>query len=154
MKSGRVVLIGLALLLFGYLFLHSNAYGVWTRGLGYMNNSPDKYVLSYHEIPGEYSLEIDLNDLESNVGKRIWQDGEQYIEVYLVDETDGRYRIFFRSHGVYEMQKGNLISGTKHIKYDNNTCIDDFARLLGRLINVYKSILGISGAVFTMCAMC
>lgn len=121
MKSGRLVIIGLALLLFGYLFLHSNAYGMWTRGLGYMNNSPDKYELSYHEIPGEYSLEIDLNDLESNVGKRIWQDGEQYIEVYLVDETDERYRIFFRSHGMYEMQKGNLTSGTKHIKYDDNS---------------------------------
>ena len=121
MKSGRVVIIGFVLLLSGYLFLHSNTYGVLFNGLSYMNNSPDKYVLSYHEIPGEYSLEIDLNDLESNVGKRIWQDGEKYIEVYLVDDDNGRYRIFFRSHGVYEMQKGNLISGTKHIKYDNNS---------------------------------
>jgi len=152
MKSGRLVIIGLALLLFGYLFLHSNAYGVWTRGLGYMNNSPDKYELSYHEIPGEYSLEIDLNDLDNNVGKRIWQDGEQYIEVYLVDEREpkfgGGYRIFFQSHGIYNLQEGTLTTGIKHLRFDLNIGGYDMQAKLSTTYNgkIYDcNVQGMSG---------
>lgn len=84
------------------IILHGNgALGTWTGGLQYQLGYP-VYRTDYVPIPGPYSVELDLLDLESNAGKILYEDDTGCrIAVYSVDEmTDGVYRVWFRSHGV------------------------------------------------------
>lgn len=91
--------------------------GMWQNGIAYMAGTLDKY--SYHESTLEDGFEIiiDLADLESNTGKVLYEKDDMYIDVYTVDEVGlqgGGYRIHFRSHGKYSMDKAVLVSGNKH----------------------------------------
>ena len=65
------------------------------------------------EVPGVYSVEIDLEDLESNKGKVLYEDESGCrIVVVSVDENEDNCRIFFQSHGVYDRAGGRLVSGS------------------------------------------
>ena len=122
----------------GFLFMNSTPYGVWTNGLRYMNAAPDEYAVMYQAVPGAYTVEIDLNDLDSNAGKRIWEDGERYIEISSVDVQDlkaGGYRIFFRAHGEYDLDGGSLITGQMFIPTGENSGYFD---ITSRLISEYN----------------
>ena len=94
------------------ILLENGAWGTWRHGLAYQFTSTD-YALAYEEIPGSWSLELDLTDLESNAGKVLYEDDTGCrILVDAVDETrPGEYRVWFRSHGVYGREGGALVSG-------------------------------------------
>ncbi len=118
--------IGIGVHVSGYALLQN-------AGLSYFfHYHPDKYAITHQTIPDGYSVEIDLSDLDSNVGKRIWENGNQYIEIASVDTDDyyrSDYRIFFRSYGFYDMSGGKLTSGIEHTHtsegyYSYNTAAD------------------------------
>ena len=123
-QEKKIVCMMVIVMVSGILCLNTSHYGVWSEGLRYMNMHPNEYVAACQINPKEYSIEIDLNDLDSNTGKRIWEDGEQYIEIASVDCMEGKgggYRIFFRSHGVYEFNKGSLTTKTSSLRHNNDS---------------------------------
>ncbi|MGO4108504.1 hypothetical protein [Paenibacillus sp. YAF4_2] len=69
------------------------------------NNTEDSTDQNGEMMSEEYTVSIDLSDLESNVGKELYNDGTNKIVVLSVDNTgnanSGGYRISFRSKGTY-----------------------------------------------------
>ena len=142
--SKKPILIILCMLLFSTvlgIWIHTSGYAVLQNGgLAYLQNSQDKYDLMHQTDANAYTMEIDLNDLESNIGKRLWEDGEQYMEVVLVDGNEqkyGGYRIFFQSHGMYDLSGGRLNSGIKHIRLGENS---NTSELTAKLIATYNGV--------------
>lgn len=113
----RWALIGSSFVIIIALFviiLHGNGMlGTWTGGLQYQLGYP-VYRASYEDAAGAYSVELDLWDLDSNVGKVLYEDSTGCrITVWKVDEMrDGIYRVWFRSHGVCRRNGSQLVSGT------------------------------------------
>jgi len=93
--------------------------GLWKNGISYIANNTKKFSdLQSHIIEGNYSVSIDLSNLESNIGKELYNDGIHRIYVSHVDNTgninSGGYRISFRASGQYSLIKATLISGVHH----------------------------------------
>ena len=55
------------------LYTQTNHYGVMTSGLSHMHWNTNDYALTYSDESNETSTELNLNDLESNIGKIVWQ---------------------------------------------------------------------------------
>ncbi len=92
--------------------------GLWIDGMPYIVNSSDKIYPSGNKIPGAYTISINLGDLESNIGKDLYNDGEYRIYVGWIDNTGnlntGGYMIGFRSSGNYSLNGATLVSGLQH----------------------------------------
>lgn len=101
-----------ALFFTGYLAL-------WTGGIASIANNTEAFTDKNGKvIPGEYSVSIDLSDLQSNIGKELYNEGGYRIYVSFVDNTEairtGGYRIGFRACGQYSLTSASLISGVRH----------------------------------------
>lgn len=94
---------------------------LWTKGIVY---STDNSNWSGHKITEEYSVSIDLSNLQNNVGKELYNDGIHRIYVSHVDNTGdentGGYTITFRSVGDFSLDGASLISGVQHMKHGEN----------------------------------
>lgn len=93
--------------------------GLWIHGMSYIADNTAKYTDSNgYLIPEQYSISIDLADLESNIGKELYNDGDYKIYVAWLDNAGsintGGYRIGFRSSGQYSLEGASLISGAQH----------------------------------------
>jgi hypothetical protein len=93
--------------------------GLWIDGIRYVVGNTDKY--SYEEghlVDGEYSVDIDLSDLQSNIGKELYNDGTHKIYVSGVhnsgNKNTGAYEIAFRSSGHYSLTGASLVTGIQH----------------------------------------
>ena len=109
------------------LYTQTNHYGVMTSGLSHIHRNTNDYALIYSDESSETSTELNLNDLESNVGKIIWQKDKQYIEITSINCKrlhKGEYDIYFKSHGVYNTNEGVLTTAVKHIRVDENSFAD------------------------------
>ncbi len=107
--SSFVIIIALFMII-----LHGNGtLGTWTGGLQYQLGYPI-YRAEYEDAAGAYSVELDLWDLDSNMGKVLYEDSTGCrITVHKLDEMrDGIYRVWFRSHGVCRRNGSQLVSGT------------------------------------------
>jgi hypothetical protein len=93
--------------------------GLYTRGIASIANNTKEFTdKNGHVIPGEYSVLLDLGDLQSNVGKELYNEGGYSIYVSHIDNTGGSstggYRIGFRACGQYSLTGATLISGVQH----------------------------------------
>lgn len=102
--------------------LKNGVYATWKHGLAFQFTDSN-YQIFYEDIPNSFSVELDLKDLESNVGKVLYAD-ESGCRV-LVDSVDenrqGEYRVWFRGHGVYARDGGQLVSGCQSMRVDKVT---------------------------------
>lgn len=98
------------------LLWKSGVFGLWTDGMAHIANNTKEFTdKTGHIIEGNYSMEIDLSDLESNIGKEIYNDGEHRISVFWLQRTqNGGYDVGFRSSGQYSLSGATLISGLHH----------------------------------------
>ena len=106
------------------LYTQTNHYGVMTSGLSHIHWNTEDYALTYSDESSETSTELNLNDLESNIGKIVWQKDKQCIEITSINCKrlhKGEYDIYFRSHGVYDSNEGILTTAVKHIRVDENS---------------------------------
>ncbi|RAP75995.1 hypothetical protein [Paenibacillus montanisoli] len=91
---------------------------LWTREMADIVNDTSVFSDRHgHAVDGEYSVSIDLSDLDSNVGKELYNDGKHRIYVMWVDNvgvSGGGYRIGFRAVGTYSHNGASLISGQYH----------------------------------------
>ncbi|MBD2869174.1 hypothetical protein [Paenibacillus arenilitoris] len=113
------VVVLLALWRVGYI-------GLWTEGMAYIANNTDKYKdTNGHLVDGQYAVSIDLSDLQSNVGKELYNDGIHRVYVSWIDNTgsmnSGGYRIGFRSDGRYGITGASLISGVHHARVNGHS---------------------------------
>lgn len=103
----------------------SGLMGLWTNGISVIANNTKLFTdASGHVIQGNYSVSITLSNLESNLGKDLYNDGVHRIYVSHVDNTgsvsSGGYRVGFRACGQYSLKGATLISGVHHATVNSN----------------------------------
>jgi len=120
-RKAKVMLSAVAILLcltIIYGMLRQAGYvGMWREGIAYAAGSLDKYSYDHMVMDGEFEITINLDDLDSNKGKVLYDKDGLLIDVAVVDEVGimgGGYRIHFRSHGKYSVDQATLVSGIKH----------------------------------------
>lgn len=84
--------------------------GVLKNGLAFMVQNND-YNVEFENTSTFYEVEVDLSNLESNIGKVIYDDGQCIIDIdHIVKENNGVYNVFFRTHGRYNRHGGTLVT--------------------------------------------
>lgn len=80
-------------------------------GLHYQLHSANYYV-SYEELPGAQTVELNLQDLKSNQGSILYED-ESGCRIVVTDVNKTapyEYRVFLRTEGICSRQGGRLVS--------------------------------------------
>ncbi|WP_277673510.1 hypothetical protein [Piscibacillus halophilus] len=117
MKNSRLqkFSLGVVILLGLLFFVWASGWGsLWINGISHAaNNTEDFY---HHPVPidGEYTVEIDLSDLDSNEGKMLYRDEDRHIFISKVTMNDSVYEVTFRSFGTYGLNNAMLVSGIEH----------------------------------------
>lgn len=114
---------------------HTGILKLWYYGMSYIANNTNSFTTEYGElVPGEYDLIINLDDLESNIGKELYRDGKNRIYISWIDNTGkastGGYRIGFRSQGEYSQNGAVLISGTVHTVTNDHSFSSNMSALM------------------------
>lgn len=126
-KGSKTTIILISILtIIMFTLLVTGVIGLWLDGMAYIaNNTKEFNDTKGHVIPGEYSIPINLNDFQSNIGKVLYNDGESKIYVSWIDNTghsnSGGYRIGFRSCGQYSLNSATLVSGAHHKTVNDNS---------------------------------
>lgn len=108
--------IVITLLLLTFVLLEKGHIGVWMDGFRFFNN--DSYSYRNEILQGKYFIDIDLENIEANIGKVLFEHNNSKIVVYDITNNNGVYEIVFRSYGNYSIDGGILLSGIKHTKTD------------------------------------
>ncbi|TYS62079.1 hypothetical protein FZD47_18535 [Bacillus infantis] len=117
-----------AIIVLGVLFLPRavDIYNLRTQGINYFTNDIENYHNIAHPIEGEYTIEIDLNNLDKNKGKVLFDDEENQIYVSkVIAHNTNEYELFFRSSGSSSLGGATIISGVEH-KPNNEGLISKF----------------------------
>lgn len=104
---------GLVLLLavIYFLLINSGVIGTWKYGLRYQFWNQN-YRVSTEVLPGAYSVELDLRDLSSNVGRVLYEDASGCrVTVNYVEQDGEDYRVVFQAEGVCSPAGSQLVSG-------------------------------------------
>lgn len=104
------------------ILLKNGTYGTWRHGLAFQL-SDSNYQIAFTEVSGDYSVELDLTDLDRNAGKVLYQEESGCrILVDSVDENEpGEYRVWFRAYGVSARTGGTLVSGCQSTPVEKNS---------------------------------
>lgn len=113
-----ILLIGI--LLFGALYhiILKDQWYVWDNGLAWMYMESDtKYTLENKPLEGTYSVELDLDDLESNIGKDVFKNGRS--QRILIDSIEkipesNDYLVTLYSWCKYSVFGGKLVTFFAH----------------------------------------
>ena len=128
--------------------------GIWTQGISYHAGNLNRFNYASFIDENEYSIKINLNNLDSNIGIILYDDGECSIVVDSVDFVEweyGGYRIYFRSHGSYNTNNAKLVSGVKHFVNENQyfSTIMTVKMKAIYMDKTYESdIMGVSGITY------
>ena len=134
------------------ILFKNGAYGTWQKGLAYQFADAN-YTIAYDDVPGNYTIELDLADLERNAGKVLYQDKTGCrILVDSVDENEpGEYRVWFRSYGVYGREGGTLVSGCQSLPVEKTTWTTESSAAMTAAVNGMNyacSLAGTSGLIY------
>lgn len=98
------------------LILWASGYlGLWFSGITYIAADDENFSRHAEPIDGEFTIRINLSDLESNEGEVLYDDGEHLVhidEVFVQNETN--YQVSFRTLGNYSLLGATLVSGVEH----------------------------------------
>lgn len=127
--------------------------GIWTEGMSNIADNTKEFTdTQSHIVEGEYSISIDLSNMENSIGKDLYNDGNHRIYVFWIDNTgsvrSGGFRIGFRSSGNYSLTNASLISGVHHATVNGNSFTNEMSAKMTVKYNgkVYNSSeCGISG---------
>ena len=113
-----VLLVGIVLL--GLLLhpLFDDQWEIWDDGLSWMYVVSDtKYTLENEPVEGTYSVELNLDDLESNIGKDVFENGRsQRIMIDAIEKMpeSNEYLITLYSWCKYNVFGGKLVTFFEH----------------------------------------
>lgn len=94
-----------------FLLVNSGVIGTWKYGLRYQFWNQN-YRVSTEVLPSSYSVELDLCDLPSNVGRVLYEDASGCrITVHDVEQDGQDYRVVFQAEGVCSPAGSQLVSG-------------------------------------------
>lgn len=152
MNKQLIILIPIIAVLLLVLWV-TGLIGIWTDGISYIANNKKEFTdTESHIVEGEYSISIDLSNIENNIGKELYNDGNHRIYVSWIDNTgsidSGGFRIGFRSSGNYSLNHASLISGVHHATVDENSFTYNMSAKMTAKYNglVYdSSVFGTSG---------
>jgi len=152
MKVKKVLFIMAPVAALIFLWL-SGLIGLWTGGMAYIANNTKEFTdRNGHVVQGEYTIAIDLSNLESNIGKELYNDGTHRIYVSWIDKTaninSGGYSIGFRSSGHYSLTSASLISGGHHATVNGNSFTTNMTAKMTAQYNsksYTSSVSGVSG---------
>lgn len=152
MKVKKVLFIMAPVAVIIFLWL-SGLIGLWTGGMANIANNTKEFTdRNGHIVQGEYTIPIDLLNLESNIGKELYNDGIHKIYVSWIDNTgninSGGYRIGFRSSGHYSLTGASLISGGHHATVNENSFTTNMTAKMTAQYNsknYTSSVYGVSG---------
>lgn len=124
-----------------YLFLLNNGtLGIFKNGIAFLQMDSN-YTTTYMKLGDTPKVELNLNDLERNLGKVVFSDGECTIDIEAMELTpEKEYIVFFRTHGVYTLNEGRLISPLKHFVTENRFQTHDFAEGSGLKTSIGNEI--------------
>ncbi|MDG5471131.1 hypothetical protein P6709_05180 [Jeotgalibacillus sp. ET6] len=98
-----------------FIPLGVDQYNLRTQGIYYFTDNMENYHTNAHPIEEEYTVDIDLTNLESNKEKVLFDDGENQIYVSKVTEPrPNEYELFFRSSGDFSTGGAMIVSGVEH----------------------------------------
>ena len=72
------------------------------------------YSISFQTIDSYVNFDIDINKLDSNIHKIIYENDGCTIMIDSIIKENAKYIIYFSSHGTYNQQFGKLITGVEH----------------------------------------
>lgn len=155
LKQRWAVIGGVFVMIIAILFiivLKNGTYGTWRHGLAYQRVDSN-YRITYEEIPGDYSVELDLKDLESNVGKVLYQDdtGCRILVDSMDENRQGEYRVWFRAYGVYGRAGGALVSGCQTTPVEKTTWTLDMSTSMTATVDGVEypcTLAGASGLIY------
>ena len=129
----------------------SGYFNLWTKGINAIHENFNAYQYTSTLLQKPYSIDIDLSDFDSNIGKVLYDDGECNIAIDNIDfeQTQG-YRIMFRAKGKYSMNGARLVSGQLHNANENGFSTDFTAQMIAEYNSIeYTSVVtGIGGMNF------
>ena len=82
------------------------------------------YSISFQTIDSDVNFDIDINKLDSNIHKIIYENDGCTIMIDSIIKENDKYIIYFSSHGTYNQQFGKLITGVEHIILPNKKIED------------------------------
>ncbi|MBX0358572.1 hypothetical protein [Halobacillus sp. Nhm2S1] len=90
-----------------------------SKGISYVTRNMNDFYHKTFPLEGEYTVEINVDDLESNEGKVLFEDSENQIHVTKVTRSDSGYEVIFSSNGSYDADGATLVSGLEHARSNN-----------------------------------
>jgi len=127
MKRKNIVLIFITSILVVAMLIcliTSDFFGVAIKGLIHITDDKD-YTCTTQVLTDSVEFSLDLKNPSSNVGKRVFESENCYIEISKIDPDDEHFRVFFRAYGEYSTKTAKLITGTN--RADNS--VDLYAKL-------------------------
>lgn len=119
----RCAVLGILAILFIFTLLKNMGYlRLWIDGLHYFDS--DVYLYKSDILDSEHFIDINLENLNENIGKVLFEDDNSKIVVSDINDNNGVYEILFRSYGSYSLDGAVLVSGIKHIKTDKGYFAD------------------------------
>lgn len=148
-KNKRLLILTAAAVAAAALW-YTGIFGLLFNGISYIANDTKTYTQENSQIvPGQYELTVNLADLDSNIGKELYNDGSNRIYVSWIDNTrqvsTGGYRIGFRSCGEYSLNGAVLISGIAHKAVDNQSFTSDMSAKMTGVYNGKTYNCGVYG---------
>lgn len=142
MKKSKMILllVFLIILLFLIITWRTGLLELWSKGIPSIANNTEKYSdEAGYVLDGSCTIQIDLADIQSNIGKELYNDGRHKIIVEWINisgvSVEGIH-IGFRSFGDYSTDGATLISGVHHITNNDRS----FSTLMtAKVIAKYKN---------------
>lgn len=82
------------------------------------------YSISFQTIDSDVNFDINIQNLDSNIHKIIYENDGCTIMIDSIIKKDEEYIIYFSSHGTYNQQLGKLITGVEHNVLSNKKIED------------------------------
>ncbi len=118
-----ILFISLILILGGTLYLHSNYHTICSAGIALMECDAN-YQVTVSPIHETVSCSVDLANVEANIVKVVYDDGQCQIKIAnMINENDS-YKIYFDAKGTYDFYKGTLVTLLSH----NMNSVDGYIR--------------------------
>jgi len=93
-------------------------YKLQTYGINYYANDIENFHNKTYPIDGEYTIQIDITDVDNNNRKVLFEDGENEIYVSeVIAHNPKKYELFFRSNGSLSLGGAVIVSGVEHKNY-------------------------------------